>query len=275
MTTRPSAGDSTTLSPAGDLARRIAEELHDEHERRATRGPRISSSRSTAARRRRRRDGDERPSLAGDDRMRVVVGHAGRLSGDEANYALRAPQAVAALSRFPAAACPAAPRTSIHRVRGRRRPRAPHVIRASRLRGLARCIASAPVRRPYFMSASLARKATMPARAADECRPAALPRCAAHSRLRIVPASRRRWRARSGRDQRHPRRAACAQAFISSARLVHQLVLLDPRHHRAQLLADDLDRVLAHDAAARRQRRRARAVLDDEVLARTRRSGCA
>ena len=45
--------------------------------------------------------------------------------------------------------------------------------------------------------------------------------------------------------------AAAALAARSVARLVDQLVLLDPRHHRAQLLADDFDRVLGGQAAAR------------------------
>src|SRR4051812_30092006 len=52
----------------------------------------------------------------------------------------------------------------------------------------------------------------------------------------------------------------------SVARLVDEAVLLDPRHHRAELLADDLDRMLGHQAAPRHQRRRTGAVLDDEAL---------
>src|SRR5687767_14195742 len=50
------------------------------------------------------------------------------------------------------------------------------------------------------------------------------------------------------------------------AGLVDQLVLLDPGHHGAQLLAHHLDRVLGVQAAARLQGRGAGAVLDDEAL---------
>src|SRR5664280_1777880 len=56
------------------------------------------------------------------------------------------------------------------------------------------------------------------------------------------------------------------KALASVARLVDESVLLDPRHHCAQLLADDLDRVLGHEAPPRQQRRRAGTVLDDEAL---------
>jgi hypothetical protein len=59
-------------------------------------------------------------------------------------------------------------------------------------------------------------------------------------------------------------RCARARARTSSG-LVDQLVLLDPGHHRAQLLADLLDGVLGGEAAARVERRRPGAVLDDEV----------
>src|SRR6267142_4285990 len=50
------------------------------------------------------------------------------------------------------------------------------------------------------------------------------------------------------------------------SRLVDQLVLLDPGHHRPQLLSDDLDRMLGGDAAPRKERRRACAILQDEIL---------
>src|SRR5579862_5282482 len=51
----------------------------------------------------------------------------------------------------------------------------------------------------------------------------------------------------------------------SVARLVDQLVLLDPRHHRAQPFADDLDLVRSEVAPLRLQHRRARAILQDEL----------
>src|SRR4051812_13613019 len=62
--------------------------------------------------------------------------------------------------------------------------------------------------------------------------------------------------------------AACGPLFSPCLipRLVHQLVLLDPGHHRAQLLAHRLDRALRVQAAARLQRGGAGAVLDDEAL---------
>src|SRR5206468_3182133 len=53
------------------------------------------------------------------------------------------------------------------------------------------------------------------------------------------------------------RKVPCGSAWSTQAdsvlRLVHQAVLLDPRHHRAQLLADLFDRVLGRQAATRQQ----------------------
>src|SRR5690348_1442064 len=51
----------------------------------------------------------------------------------------------------------------------------------------------------------------------------------------------------------------------SVPRLIDELVLPDPRHHRAQLLADDLDRMFRGHPAARHERRRARAIFEDEL----------
>src|SRR3954452_6332506 len=65
-----------------------------------------------------------------------------------------------------------------------------------------------------------------------------------------------------------PPEGGCRAAPVGGlvAGLVDQLVLLDPGHHGAQLLAHDLDRALRVEAATRLQGRRARAVLDDEAL---------
>src|SRR6185437_13448969 len=78
-----------------------------------------------------------------------------------------------------------------------------------------------------------------------------------------------RWRARNAiphlpsasSDERKVYRGGRS---ISVARLVDELVLPDPGHHRAQLLADDFDRVLCGHPAARHQRRCAGPVLEDE-----------
>src|SRR5688572_20362599 len=56
----------------------------------------------------------------------------------------------------------------------------------------------------------------------------------------------------------------CFMRLLVAAR-VHQLVLLDPRHHGAQLLAHLLDVVLGQQAALGVQRGRTGAVLEDEV----------
>jgi hypothetical protein len=45
--------------------------------------------------------------------------------------------------------------------------------------------------------------------------------------------------------------------------LIDELVLADPGHHRAQLFADLLDRVLRGESTAGFERRRAGAVLED------------
>src|SRR3569832_2692725 len=71
--------------------------------------------------------------------------------------------------------------------------------------------------------------------------------------------------ARKGKAARRRLDLSCATAG-SIARLVDELVLLDPGHHRAQLLADHLDLVFGVQAAARLQRRRAGTVLEDEAL---------
>src|SRR5436190_263906 len=55
-------------------------------------------------------------------------------------------------------------------------------------------------------------------------------------------------------------------ARISVARLVDELVALDPRHHRTKLFADLLDRMLRREPAIRVQRRRAGAILEYEIL---------
>src|SRR5947208_2484736 len=63
-------------------------------------------------------------------------------------------------------------------------------------------------------------------------------------------------------------RCLCAAVMATAAplipRLVHQLVLLDPRHHFPQFAADLLDRVLGGHAPSRQHRRRAGAILQDE-----------
>src|SRR5438477_9235381 len=71
----------------------------------------------------------------------------------------------------------------------------------------------------------------------------------------------------NARKRKSRPKAACTRLLARSVPgLVDQLVLLDPRHHRAQLLADHLDLVFGHQPAARLQRRRAGAVLEDEAL---------
>src|SRR5213592_3386305 len=64
-------------------------------------------------------------------------------------------------------------------------------------------------------------------------------------------------------------RCGCAALMSTAAplipRLVHQLVLLDPRHHFPQFAADLLDRVLGGHAPSRQHRRRAGTILEDEV----------
>src|SRR5262245_47898309 len=52
----------------------------------------------------------------------------------------------------------------------------------------------------------------------------------------------------------------------SVARLIHQPILLEPRHHLAQTCADFLDGVLAPDAAHGVQLRGARLILEQKFL---------
>ena len=87
MTTRPSAGRQHALSPAGTLRAGSRKNctMNTTHEPREHRED-ASSRAATSSDRHDDRDGDERPALAGDDRVRVVAracgGHVARERGE-------------------------------------------------------------------------------------------------------------------------------------------------------------------------------------------------
>ena len=206
-----------------------------------------------------------RPAFAGDDRMRI--GRQGRMPRANAADSSSGPQS----RRRPARRCGAG-RASYARSQGFSasstwravsRARSITVCSTARARsrgsvggapGAARGLPGDAValerahREPARRWRARAASATRPIQPRCRCR-----RCADEA---PAPAGLHAPRRTSGRSSaRGP----------SVARLVDQLVLPDPRHHRAQLLADHLDRVLRRQPAARQQRRRAGAVLEDEV----------